>query len=47
MGKRYKYAISFEWPPDFREARILDEGLWLDGSAKVLKGSGVVCCLQP
>jgi ABC-type cobalamin/Fe3+-siderophores transport system ATPase subunit len=33
MGKRYKYAISFEWPPDFREARILDEGLWLDGSA--------------
>jgi ABC-type cobalamin/Fe3+-siderophores transport system ATPase subunit len=32
-GKRYEYAISFEWPPEFREARILDESLSVDGSA--------------
>jgi predicted ATPase len=32
-GKRFKYAISFEWPPEFREARILDESLSVDGSA--------------
>ncbi len=25
--KRFKYAVSFEWPTTFREARILDEGL--------------------
>ena len=31
--KRYKYAISFEWPVGFREARILDEGLSVDGAA--------------
>src|SRR6266404_3583656 len=31
--KRFKYAVSFEWPPNFREARILDEGLWVDGNA--------------
>src|SRR5437016_12227698 len=24
-GKRFTYAISFEWPANFREARILDE----------------------
>jgi predicted ATPase len=30
-GKRFKYAISFEWPPGFREARILDEDLSVDG----------------
>ncbi len=30
-GKRFKYEISFEWPANFREARILDEGLSLDG----------------
>jgi ABC-type cobalamin/Fe3+-siderophores transport system ATPase subunit len=32
-GKRFKYAISFEWPHGFREARILDESLSVDGSA--------------
>jgi ABC-type polar amino acid transport system ATPase subunit len=31
-GKRYKYAISFEWPERFHEARILDERLWVDGN---------------
>lgn len=32
-GKRFKYAISFEWPAEFREARILDEALSVDGTA--------------
>ncbi len=31
--KRFKYTVSFEWPPSFREARILDEGLVVDGNA--------------
>jgi predicted ATPase len=30
-GKRYKYAVAFEWPANFREARILDESLSVDG----------------
>jgi predicted ATPase len=30
-GKRFKYTVSFEWPENFREARILDEGLSVDG----------------
>ncbi|MCG8508105.1 MAG: ATP-binding protein, partial [Rhodospirillales bacterium] len=30
-GKRYVYAISFDWPDNFREARILDESLTVDG----------------
>ena len=32
-GKRFKYAVSFDWPVSFREARIVDEGLWVDGQA--------------
>ncbi len=32
-GKRFKYAVSFEWPATFREARILDESLSVDGNA--------------
>jgi len=32
-NKRFKYAISFEWPANFHEARILDEGLSVDGDA--------------
>ncbi len=32
-GKRFTYAISFEWPQEFREARIADERLSVDGSA--------------
>ena len=32
LGKRrFKYAISFEWPLHFHEARILDEALTVDG----------------
>jgi hypothetical protein len=31
-NKRFKYVISFEWPAGFREARILEEGLWVDGT---------------
>jgi predicted ATPase len=30
--KRFKYEISFEWPTNFREARILDESLSVDGN---------------
>ncbi len=30
-GNEFKYEISFECPANFREARILDENLWLDG----------------
>jgi len=29
-GKRFRYSISFEWPPTFREARILDEALFTE-----------------
>ena len=29
-GRRFQYAISFDWPPGFRDARILDESLTLD-----------------
>ncbi len=32
-ARRFKYAISFEWPPEFREARILDESLSVDGAS--------------
>ncbi len=28
--RRFKYELSFEWPGNFREARILDEGLTVD-----------------
>jgi ABC-type cobalamin/Fe3+-siderophores transport system ATPase subunit len=30
-GKRFLYAVSFDWPENFREARILDENLSVDG----------------
>ncbi len=30
-GKQFRYSISFEWPPEFREARILKEELLCDG----------------
>ena len=32
-GRRFKYSVSFEWPAGFREARILDESLFVDGNA--------------
>jgi energy-coupling factor transporter ATP-binding protein EcfA2 len=32
-GKRFRYALSFEWPAGFPEARILDESLVVDGQA--------------
>jgi predicted ATPase len=32
-GKRFKYAVSFEWPANFKEARILDESLSAEGNA--------------
>src|SRR4051794_8251563 len=31
--KRYTYKVEFDWPANFREARIADEGLWVDGNA--------------
>jgi len=30
-GKRFKYSVSFEWPPNFYEARISEESLTADG----------------
>jgi ABC-type cobalamin/Fe3+-siderophores transport system ATPase subunit len=30
-GKRFKYSVSFEWPADFYEARVLEESLSSDG----------------
>ncbi|MBX3449005.1 MAG: AAA family ATPase [Planctomycetaceae bacterium] len=30
---RYAYAIAFEWPPQFHEARILEERLSVDGQS--------------
>jgi ABC-type cobalamin/Fe3+-siderophores transport system ATPase subunit len=30
-GKRFKYSVSFEWPPNFYEARISEESLTSDG----------------
>lgn len=32
-GQRFDYFISFDWPDSFREARILDESLTVDGQA--------------
>ena len=31
-GRRFRYALSFEWPPNFHEARILEESLSVDGN---------------
>ena len=30
-GTKFKYSVSFEWPADFHEARILEESLLKDG----------------
>jgi predicted ATPase len=30
-GRRYKYELGFDWPEGFREARIFDEALSVDG----------------
>jgi len=30
-GKRFVYAVAFDWPENFREARILQESLTVDG----------------
>ena len=32
-NKQFKYAVGFDWPDNFREARILDESLTVDGQA--------------
>lgn len=31
-GRRFNYVLSFEWPPNFHEARILEECLSVDGN---------------
>lgn len=41
-GRILKYAISFEWPPNFREARILEENLWADGSPVFTRHHGQI-----
>jgi len=33
LGAKFKYSVSFEWPADFHEARILEESLHKDGVA--------------
>lgn len=40
--KRFKYAVSFEWPANFREARILEENLSVDGAAVFTRQQGQV-----
>jgi hypothetical protein len=32
-SKRFVYSVSFDWPDNFREARILDESLFVDGQS--------------
>jgi predicted ATPase len=32
VGRRFIYEIAFEWPPNFREGRVLEEVLALDGT---------------
>lgn len=32
QSRRHDYTLAFEWPPGFREARVLSEDLTLDGS---------------
>ena len=41
-SKRLKYAVSFDWPANFREARILDESLWVDGQVNFERHQGQV-----
>lgn len=45
-GKQYKYAVSFEWPPNFREARILDESLSVDGQS-IFSRQQAETCVSP
>lgn len=33
LGQRYTYCVAFDWPPSFREARILEESLFVGGQA--------------
>ncbi len=32
-GRRFKYVVALEWPAGFREARILDESLQVNGAS--------------
>ena len=32
VGRRFVYEIAFEWPPNFREARVLEEVLAVNGA---------------
>jgi predicted ATPase len=41
-GRKFKYAISFDWPTDFRQARILDESLTVNGIAVFTRHLGDV-----
>ena len=41
-GERFKYSVSFEWPPDFYEARILEESLSIDGRTVFERDRGQV-----
>lgn len=41
-GSLFKYAVSFEWPEDFHEARILDESLSKNGVSVFARQHGQV-----
>jgi len=41
-GNRFKYAIGFDWPATFREARILDESLSVNGQSIFARQEGQV-----
>jgi len=42
VGKRFKYSVSFEWPDDSYEARILEESLSRDGVSIFTRQQGQV-----
>lgn len=41
-GTRFKYTVSFEWPPTFFEARISEESLTRDGTVVFTRNQGEV-----
>ena len=40
--KHFVYVVSFDWPDNFREARILDESLTVNGQAVFARAQAVV-----
>jgi energy-coupling factor transporter ATP-binding protein EcfA2 len=40
--RRFRYTVSFDWPPHFREARIVEESLSVDGAAVFVRHLGQI-----